>query len=347
MKRDGRRSLHVSSRQVSTYAYNLPPMAMTTSSPCSSAQRLPLCGDFTGKERDESRLDYFGARYYSAAQGRFLTPDPAGNAVADTSNPQSWNQYAYAMNNPLIFTDPTGQECVWDDGSYDSADDPDTGSAAQCSNLGGTWIGSDVFGSSNYYAGDWSPESDLSRAVLVGDIHACSAAVGGGQAASLLIADSFASGFGNNMTAYVLGTAAVESGPGIGRAMSERGGASYWAQYNERMGNTAPGDGYTYRGRGYVGLTGKWSYGYWSKQLGVNLVANPELAATPDIAAQIAVEGMDRGSFRPGNSLYDYINPSDGVDFIGARNVVNGKGDRAGDIANIANGYASALVFCR
>ncbi|MEO8660108.1 MAG: RHS repeat-associated core domain-containing protein, partial [Bryobacteraceae bacterium] len=33
--------------------------------------------EFTGKERDaETGLDYFGARYFSGAQGRFTTPDP-------------------------------------------------------------------------------------------------------------------------------------------------------------------------------------------------------------------------------------------------------------------------------
>ncbi len=63
---------------------------------------------FTGKERDsESGLDNFGARYDSSQYGRFMTPDP-GNAGADRMNPQSWNMYSYAENNPIIFTDPTG-----------------------------------------------------------------------------------------------------------------------------------------------------------------------------------------------------------------------------------------------
>jgi RHS repeat-associated protein len=63
---------------------------------------------FTGKERDaETGLDYFGARYFSGAQGRFTSPDPM-MASAKVSNPQSWNRYAYGFNNPLRFTDPTG-----------------------------------------------------------------------------------------------------------------------------------------------------------------------------------------------------------------------------------------------
>jgi len=64
---------------------------------------------FTGQYRDtESFLDYFHARYYSPAQGRFVSPDP-GNAGADAANPQTWNGYAYVGNNPLIITDPNGE----------------------------------------------------------------------------------------------------------------------------------------------------------------------------------------------------------------------------------------------
>lgn len=45
---------------------------------------------YTGKERDaESGNDYFGARYYASTMGRFLSPDPAGVAFSDLSNPQS------------------------------------------------------------------------------------------------------------------------------------------------------------------------------------------------------------------------------------------------------------------
>ncbi|MGH9557662.1 MAG: RHS repeat-associated core domain-containing protein, partial [Bryobacteraceae bacterium] len=63
---------------------------------------------FTGKPRDsESGLDYFGARYFSAGQGRFTGAD---EPLADqhSGDPQSWNLYAYVRNNPLKFTDSTG-----------------------------------------------------------------------------------------------------------------------------------------------------------------------------------------------------------------------------------------------
>jgi RHS repeat-associated protein len=62
----------------------------------------------TGKERDaETGLDYFLARYYSGAQGRFLSVDPE-NAGAKHADPQSWNAYSYALNNPLRYVDPLG-----------------------------------------------------------------------------------------------------------------------------------------------------------------------------------------------------------------------------------------------
>jgi len=68
---------------------------------------------FTGKERDsESGNDYFGARYYASAMGRFLSPDWAAKIVpvpyAKLNNPQSLNLYAYVGNNPLSRRDPDG-----------------------------------------------------------------------------------------------------------------------------------------------------------------------------------------------------------------------------------------------
>src|SRR5207245_3061716 len=85
-------------------------------------------------------LDHTQFRQYSSSLGRWMHPDPAGLAAVNPSNPQSWNRYAYVMNNPLGAVDPLGLECVWDDGTYDSADDPQTGSDAACSALGTKWV---------------------------------------------------------------------------------------------------------------------------------------------------------------------------------------------------------------
>jgi RHS repeat-associated protein len=69
---------------------------------------------FTCKERDsESGSDYFGARYLASSMGRWLSPDPLGMAFADPTDPQSLNRYAYVLNNPLIFSDPDGLDCVY------------------------------------------------------------------------------------------------------------------------------------------------------------------------------------------------------------------------------------------
>lgn len=58
------------------------------------------------------------------------------------------------------------------------------------------------------------------------------------------------------------------------------------------MGNTEPGDGFKYRGRGLIGITGKDNYKFYSKMIGVDLVANPDLANDPVIAAKIAAAYM-------------------------------------------------------
>jgi RHS repeat-associated protein len=68
--------------------------------------------DFTGFAGgfwdSENNSDHFGAREYAKTQGRWLIPDPAGLAVVDPNNPQTWNRYAYVGNNPATFIDPSG-----------------------------------------------------------------------------------------------------------------------------------------------------------------------------------------------------------------------------------------------
>jgi len=119
---------------------------------------------FTGKERDqETGNDYFEARYYGSTMGRFMTPDPSGLFYADPSNPQSLNLYSYVYNNPLINIDPSGMECVWDDGSYDAADDETTGSASGCSRQGGTYVPPRIFeGVEGNQYGSWSDKASAS-----------------------------------------------------------------------------------------------------------------------------------------------------------------------------------------
>ncbi len=47
------------------------------------------------------------ARYYSSSLGRFMAVDPGSKSI-DPENPQSWNRYSYALNNPLRYIDPDG-----------------------------------------------------------------------------------------------------------------------------------------------------------------------------------------------------------------------------------------------
>jgi RHS repeat-associated protein len=66
---------------------------------------------FTGQPRDnETGLDYFGARYFSAPLGRFTSPDPIWVTADRMLDPQRLNLYSYVRNNPLKYNDPTGLE---------------------------------------------------------------------------------------------------------------------------------------------------------------------------------------------------------------------------------------------
>ncbi len=64
---------------------------------------------FTGADSDTVPSLYdFAFRRLSPSQGRWISPDPAGLAAVDPTNPQTWNRYAYVANNPLSFIDPLG-----------------------------------------------------------------------------------------------------------------------------------------------------------------------------------------------------------------------------------------------
>jgi len=58
--------------------------------------------------RDAVGLDYADQRYYAPGTGRFMTPDPSGADAADSSDPTSWNMYAYVNGDPINLTDPEG-----------------------------------------------------------------------------------------------------------------------------------------------------------------------------------------------------------------------------------------------
>jgi len=70
----------------------------------------------------------------------------------------------------------------------------------------------------------------------------------------------------------------------------------YQTAIGKKLGNTAPGDGYKYRGRGFLQLTGKNNYTAYGKRLGISLASNPDLALDPYQGARIfAAYFKDRG----------------------------------------------------
>ncbi|PMR62605.1 hypothetical protein C1A38_02285, partial [Verrucosispora sp. ts21] len=64
---------------------------------------------FVGGTQDDTGLTHLGAREYDPTTGRFISVDP----IQDLTDPQQWNGYSYANNNPTTFSDPTGN--IWTD----------------------------------------------------------------------------------------------------------------------------------------------------------------------------------------------------------------------------------------
>lgn len=65
----------------------------------------------------ETSLDHTQFRQYTSQLARWLSPDPAGLAAVDPMNPQSWNRYAYVLDDPMNFVDPTGQLLIGPQGT--------------------------------------------------------------------------------------------------------------------------------------------------------------------------------------------------------------------------------------
>ncbi len=137
--------------------------------------------------------------------------------------------------------------------------------------------------------------------------------------------------------AYILATAHHETG-GFRYMREIWGPTAAQKRYEGRkdLGNTQPGDGKRFMGRGFVQLTGRRNYADWSKRTGLDLVGNPDLVVKPEIAARILVQGSMLGTFT-GKKLGDYAS------FRDMRRVINGT-DRAGDIALYADRFLAALL---
>jgi putative chitinase len=149
--------------------------------------------------------------------------------------------------------------------------------------------------------------------------------------------------------AYLLATAFHETAYTM-QPIKEFGGPTYFRKMYDikgdrpavarRLGNTEPGDGVKFFGRGYVQITGRRNYADWSRRLGVDLVGYPDLTLIPAHAARILVEGSKLGTFT-GRKLDDYLGAGK-RDFKGARRIINGV-DKAAKIAGHAEKFLAAL----
>jgi RHS repeat-associated protein len=63
--------------------------------------------DYTGKETDDTGLQYFGARFYNPAIGKWTQAD---TLISNYYDPQGLNRYSFVLNNPYKYTDPDGHD---------------------------------------------------------------------------------------------------------------------------------------------------------------------------------------------------------------------------------------------
>ncbi|GEM45049.1 glycoside hydrolase family 19 protein [Deinococcus cellulosilyticus] len=85
--------------------------------------------------------------------------------------------------------------------------------------------------------------------------------------------------------------------------------------YGGRMGNTQPGDGYKYRGRGFIQLTGRNNYTHYGQKTGFDLVNNP------DLLLQIGVSAQTAAAFWQDHNINVY---ADKNDIEGVTRAING-----------------------
>lgn len=154
--------------------------------------------------------------------------------------------------------------------------------------------------------------------------------------------------------AYALATSFHETAHTM-QPIKEFGGDKYFTRrygiegQNPRLartlGNTEPGDGAKYAGRGFVQLTGRSNFIKAGLKVGVDLVNNPDLAMNKDVAALILRNGM-RDAWFTGRGFSHYLpadKPANAAQFQAARRIINGV-DKAALIAGYALAFQDALI---
>lgn len=153
--------------------------------------------------------------------------------------------------------------------------------------------------------------------------------------------------------AYLLATAHHETDRTI-QPIREYGSTAYFTQRYDpppagknpqvaaRLGNTAPGDGPRYCGRGFVQLTGRRNYADWGTRLHIDLIGDPTLALGLAVATGVLIDGSILGTFT-GKKLGDYLK-GDNPDWKNARRVINGT-DKAELIKSYALKYYGSISY--
>lgn len=108
------------------------------------------------------------------------------------------------------------------------------------------------------------------------------------------------------------------------------------------LGNSQPGDGARFKGRGYVQLTGRANYRRAGGFLNADLIGDPDLAKKPSLAYRVAVQGMKEGWFT-GKRLDQFIKDNLPPEYEKARAIINGS-DKAQTIADMARRFDEVLL---
>jgi putative chitinase len=113
----------------------------------------------------------------------------------------------------------------------------------------------------------------------------------------------------------------------------------YMPPHNTQLGNTAVGDGYLYRGRGFNQLTGKSNYAISGSKIGQDLLGNPDLLNDPTVASDSAIQFFKDGitALKNSGKLQAY-NANDINDFKTAD-------DALGAIYNVNAGVGQTKAF--
>ena len=148
--------------------------------------------------------------------------------------------------------------------------------------------------------------------------------------------------------AYCLGTFKWETAHTMS-PIDEHGGPKYFnsrygpqTKVGKMLGNKQVGDGALFHGRGYVQLTGRNNYAKAKALTKVDLIADPDRAKEPELAYQIAIQGMIDGWFT-GRKLSQFIKDGQSPDYENARTIINGH-DKAANIADIARRFSEVLL---